>query len=72
MPPVIGQSTANHQAQRWIHSAEAQKPIVQRQNSAPRSNAVPRSRICSISRSPPNRVVASTVAPCMANSSVAP
>ncbi len=72
IPPVSGHSTANHQAQRWIDSAEAQNPIVQRQNSAPRSNAVPRSRICSTSRSAPNRVVASTVAACIANSSVAP
>ena len=48
-----GQSTANHQAQRWIDSIVALKPIVQRQNSAARSAAVPRSRICSTSRSPP-------------------
>ena len=43
-------STANHQAQRWIDSIVALKPIVQRQNSAARSEAVPRSTICSISR----------------------
>ena len=58
MPPVSGHSTANHQAQRWIDSAVALKPIVQRQNSAPRSKAVPRSTICSISRSPPKRLIA--------------
>ena len=37
MPPVSGHSTANHQAQRWIDSIVALKPIVQRQNSAARS-----------------------------------
>ena len=46
-------STANHQAQRWIDSMVALKPMVQRQNRAARSVAVPRSTICSISRSPP-------------------
>ena len=72
MPPVRGRAPRNHHAQRWIDSAVALKPIVQRQNSAPRSNAVPRSTICSTSRSPPNRLIARTVAPCIANSSVDP
>jgi hypothetical protein len=53
MPPQSGHSTANHQAQRWIDSIVALKPMVQRQNSAARSLAVPRSTIWSISRSPP-------------------
>src|SRR5262245_13986835 len=39
MPPVRGHNTANHHAQRWIDSNVALKPIVQRQNSAPRSAA---------------------------------
>ena len=50
----------------------ALNPIVQRQKSAARSEAVPRSTICSISRSPPKRLTARIVAPCIANSSVAP
>ena len=37
MPPPSGHSTANHQAQRWIDSIVALKPIVQRQNRAARS-----------------------------------
>ena len=72
MPPVNGTSTANHHAQRWIDSIVALKPIVQRQNSAARSAAVPRSSICSTSRSPPNRPTARIVAPCIANSSADP
>ena len=72
MPPVSGHSTANHQAQRWIDSMVALKPMVQRQNSAARSEAVPRSTICSSSRSPPKRLTARMVAPCIANSSVEP
>ena len=47
---------------RWIDSAVALKPMVHRQNNAPRSKAVPRSVICSNSRSPPKRLIASTVA----------
>jgi hypothetical protein len=42
MPPVIVVSAANHHAQRWIDSKVALKPMHQRQNSAPRSAAVPR------------------------------
>jgi hypothetical protein len=72
IPPVTVVSTANHQAQRWIDSIVALKPIVQRQNSAARSEAVPRSVIWSISRSPPKRLTARIVAPCIANSSVEP
>ena len=72
MPPVNGVSTANHQAQRWMDSIVALNPIVQRQNSAARSEAVPRSVICSISRSPPNRLTARMVAPCIAKSSAEP
>ena len=72
MPPTSGHSTANHQPQRWIDSIVALKPMVQRQNSAARSLAVPRSTICSISRSPPKRLTARMVAPCIANNSVAP
>jgi hypothetical protein len=58
MPPVIGVRTANHHAQRWMPSIVALKPMVQRQNRAARSDAVPRSTICSSSRSPPKRVTA--------------
>ena len=32
MPPVSGHRTANHQAQRWIDSAVALKPMVQKCN----------------------------------------
>ena len=62
MPPVKVVSTANHHAQRWIDSIVALKPIVQRQKSIERSAAVPRSVICSISRSPPTRATARIVA----------
>ena len=41
IPPVIGVRTANHQAHLWIPSIVALKPIVQRQNNAARSEAVP-------------------------------
>ena len=72
MPPVNVVSTANHQAQRWIDSIVALKPIVHRQNNIERSAAVPRSVICSISRSPPIRDTARMVAPCMAKSTALP
>ena len=61
MPPHSGVSTANHQAQRWMPSIVALNPMVQRQNSAARSVAVPRSMICSSSRSPPKRLTARMV-----------
>jgi hypothetical protein len=72
MPPVSGVSTANHQAQRWMLSKVALKPMVQRQKIAQRSCAVPRSITCSTSRSDPKRPAARMVAPCIANSSVDP
>ena len=72
MPPVNGHSTANHQAQRCTDSNVALKPMVQRQNSAALSEAVPRSVICSTSRSPPYRVTDMIVPACMANSNVEP
>ena len=72
MPPVSGHSTANHQPQRCSDSKVALKPMVQRQNSAARSAAVPRSVICSTSRSPPKRLTARMVAPCIANNTAEP
>jgi hypothetical protein len=53
MPPVSVVRTANHQAQRCTDSMVALKPMVQRQNRAARSVAVPRLTIWSISRSEP-------------------
>ena len=55
-----------------MDSIVALNPIVQRQNSMERSAAVPRSVICSISRSPPRRATARIVAPCMAKSTALP
>ncbi len=72
MPPVNVVSTANHQLQRWMLSMVAFHPIVHRQKSIERSVPVPRSVICSISRSAPTRLAARIVAPCMANRSVLP
>ena len=72
MPPVSVHSTANHQAQRWTDSIVALNPMVQRQNSAARSAAVPRSIDCSTSRSPPKRLTAMIVPACIANSSTDP
>ena len=72
MPPVSGQSTANHQAQRWIDSSVALKPIVQRQNRAPRSKrraAVDDLLDLALAAEPADR---QDVAPCIANSSVEP
>ena len=50
----------------------ALKPMHQRQKSIERSAAVPRSVICSISRSPPMRATARMVAPCIAKSTAEP
>jgi hypothetical protein len=72
MPPTSGHSTANHHAQRWIDSTVALNPMVQRQKSAARSAPVPRSTICSSSRSTPMRLQARIVAACIANSSAEP
>ena len=68
MPPVSGQSTANHQAQRWMLSAVAlHQPMVQRQNKARAPPPCRDRRSAPAHAQPPKRLMASMVAPCMAN-----